>query len=74
VYNIVPQCTISHAKSMIKRKGNAIVEVLVAYERPIKKHQVSKVKEIYKMLLRMKMEHVEYKWAEKCSLEGLFNV
>ncbi len=48
---------------MIKRKGNAVVEVLVAYERPIKKHQVSKVKEVNKMLLWMKMEHVEYKWA-----------
>ncbi len=38
VHNIVFQCAISYAKSMMKRKGKVVVEVLVAYERPIQKH------------------------------------
>jgi hypothetical protein len=36
VHNIVLQCAISHAKSMMKRKGKAVVKVLVAYEKLIK--------------------------------------
>ncbi len=35
VHNTVFQCVISHAKSMMKRKGKVVVEVLVAYEKPI---------------------------------------
>jgi hypothetical protein len=35
---------------MIKKKGKVIVEELVVYDKPTKKHPASKVKKVQKML------------------------
>jgi hypothetical protein len=59
---------------MMKRKGKVVVEDLVVFNKPVKKHQTFRVKEVQKILEWIKMECVEHKWAKQVSLEGISNI
>ncbi len=60
---IIPQCLISHVKFIMKRKGKVVVEKLVMFGKPIRKHPTSKAKDVQKMLQWITMEPTKYKCA-----------
>ncbi len=72
ICSIILQRPRSKTRTMMKQKGKAPTKEEV--EKPIKDKTMSKVKESQKMLQWMKMDSIEFKWARRANLEGLFNL